>query len=413
VLVVGNDTETCVRTDSRQTELHDPATGEWSRGPRLNKGRAAFAAVTLADGRALIAGGINPDLESYSSSYVFDPVDAGAGWTRSGLLLTGRTAPACAVLADDRVLVAGGFFQAGPPEVEETAPGEMGAIPETEALATAELFDPVTGKWSKTGRLRMARSGAAAVGLADGRALVVGSFGDSGAWAFGSNVYGHVEAFLSSEVFDPATGRFALAGELPPLDWAPVLALDRATDPDVNDEEPAVGSLVALPGGDAMLFGRTSHWYAGRGWEGVTVRTLRFRAADGSWRTIDQQLAACDGLAAHPAGCDEVRPWTEVVGGRARMDVSAATLQDGKVLVAGGIDPVTGRPTTAAELYDPEADRWIDLPPLPEPRAGAAAVVLDDGSVLIVGGYADDRSDCECDCGETGLASAVRFVPEP
>ena len=69
----------------------------------------------------------------------------------------------------------------------------------------------------------------------------------------------------------------------------------------------------------------------------------------------------------------------------------------------------------AASLYDPATDAWTALPPMPEPRAGGAAVTLADGSVLIVGGYNETAdvgdTDCQTQDQPTGLASAVRFVP--
>ena len=95
-------------------------------------------------------------------------------------------------------------------------------------------------------------------------------------------------------------------------------------------------------------------------------------------------------------------------------------LRDGRVLIAGGRVP-TGEyettPSSTADLYDPATNTWLELPPMPEPRAGGAAVLLDDGSVLVVGGD-DGRPTClqdACNCGEgsTGTASAVRFIPGP
>ena len=73
----------------------------------------------------------------------------------------------------------------------------------------------------------------------------------------------------------------------------------------------------------------------------------------------------------------------------------AATLADGRVLVAGGERDTCGVDycgetyvaLEAASLYDPATDTWTALPPMPEPRAGGVAVTLADGSVLIVGGY--------------------------
>jgi hypothetical protein len=46
--------------------------------------------------------------------------------------------------------------------------------------ATAELFDPVAGKFSPTGSMTFVRSSAQAMLLQDGRVLVVGGYNDSG-----------------------------------------------------------------------------------------------------------------------------------------------------------------------------------------------------------------------------------------
>ena len=70
----------------------------------------------------------------------------------------------------------------------------------------------------------------------------------------------------------------------------------------------------------------------------------------------------------------------------------AVTLEDGRVLVAGGEQATCGAggcgggtyvAVESAVLYDPATDTWLPLPPMPEPRAGGTPVVLADGSVLI------------------------------
>jgi hypothetical protein len=53
---------------------------------------------------------------------------------------------------------------------------------------------------------------------------------------------------------------------------------------------------------------------------------------------------------------------------------------------------------------------------MPQPRADGTAVVIDDGSVLVLGGAdptVEPASFMGCGIGPTGLASAVRFIPEP
>jgi hypothetical protein len=66
----------------------------------------------------------------------------------------------------------------------------------------------------------------------------------------------------------------------------------------------------------------------------------------------------------------------------------AATLRDGKVLVAGG--GVGAIPVPAAELFDPADGQWKPTGQLNEARRGHAAAVLSDGRVLVAGGRNPD-----------------------
>jgi hypothetical protein len=68
-----------------------------------------------------------------------------------------------------------------------------------------------------------------------------------------------------------------------------------------------------------------------------------------------------------------------------REEIASATLPDGRVLLAGGWN---GSALKTAELYNPATGAFeAALSELPAPRTGAAAVLLPDGEVLIVGGY--------------------------
>ena len=84
----------------------------------------------------------------------------------------------------------------------------------------------------------------------------------------------------------------------------------------------------------------------------------------------------------------------------ARTEHTATLLQDGRVLVAGGIDE-TGTVQAAAELYDSATGAFISRGSMTTGRARHVALGLPDGTVLIIGGYD----------GNTVLSSAEVYDP--
>lgn len=63
----------------------------------------------------------------------------------------------------------------------------------------------------------------------------------------------------------------------------------------------------------------------------------------------------------------------------------AAMLDDGRILVAGGYGS-NGLPLASAELYDPAIELFSATGAMPRPRAGGIAELLPNGRVLIAGG---------------------------
>jgi hypothetical protein len=89
--------------------------------------------------------------------------------------------PALAVLADGRVLVAG---------------GNSSAVYE-KPLASAEIFDPKTGTFAATGSMKEPRDGMDATTLPDGRVLISGG---------GTDAY--------AELYVSKAGTFSLTGKM-------------------------------------------------------------------------------------------------------------------------------------------------------------------------------------------------------
>jgi hypothetical protein len=379
VVVIGEDST---------AEIWDAQTGAWRATTGLDQPRTGFASVLLEDGRILVAGGLNDVEQSYSSAYLFDPV--GESWEKAaGLMITARTNPSAVLLPDGRVLVAGGYFhvppgsarrpgtfllaayQSGADDGGPSGPGPADIVPGPfgSALATAEIYDPATGQFSATGPMRYARNGAAVTALADGRIMVAGSLS-----AAFTGVEVAAGAGSSAEIYDPLTEEFTLAGEFPMLD----LSAAQAAGIDVSGGggSGAIGQLVSLADGGAALIGRTDEFKH----VGSAVRSLRFDVASNQWGEIGETYVHLE----DPSSGESYETPTAP-----RFGPAVAVLADGSVLVAGGNGwrTDTSSPTLAsAEAYDPETGSWTALPDMPGPRAGATAVSLADGSVLLIGG---------------------------
>jgi hypothetical protein len=91
----------------------------------------------------------------------------------------------------------------------------------------------------------------------------------------------------------------------------------------------------------------------------------------------------------------------------ARSGHTATLLLDGRVLIAGGRQCAglcSSIPPTA-ELYDPSTSIFTATGNMTKPRAGASAILLADGKVLIAGGYDGSYA------GSHGLVSAELYDP--
>ncbi|MFN3651381.1 MAG: Kelch repeat-containing protein [Armatimonadota bacterium] len=97
----------------------------------------------------------------------------------------------------------------------------------------------------------------------------------------------------------------------------------------------------------------------------------------GSVLTAAPAEAAPRGTAAAPA------PSGPPVTPEPRAHHTATLLQDGRVLVAGGFHR---HPLASALLFDPIRKSWHAVAPMCSPRARHAAAALPDGRVLVVGG---------------------------
>jgi hypothetical protein len=74
-----------------------------------------------------------------------------------------------------------------------------------------------------------------------------------------------------------------------------------------------------------------------------------------------------------------------------RCNHTATLLENGRVLVVGGLD-ANGVSLATSEIYSPLTNTWAAGPSLVTPRSHHTATLLEDGRVLVVGGYYDAAS---------------------
>lgn len=316
VLAVGDDMDCYpgpAEPGSERAEVYEPANDRWVEIASLNKPRKTPATVGLADGSAMVLGGINPDDVAYSSTKIVTP--AARTWADGPLLRVARGQPLATALNDGRVFVASVVSQG-----------------ETSYLTTTEYYDQEENEWSD-GPPRDGPYFDELLALADGRVLAIGTAFETGLWL---------------EIFAPEGGS-----------WTPI------DTPGGRDDRP---QFVALADGSVLAVG------------GFVETESGFAPSNRAWRY--------DGLK---------NAWSEVAPlPTSRADATLLSLADGRELVIGGYtggingpDESELRAQPVVEAFDPASGQWTALGDLQQSRYGGHAVILDDGSVLVMGGYAD------------------------
>jgi hypothetical protein len=297
VLLTGGDQNAGFRSQLASAEIYDPAAGTFSATGSMSTPREGHTATMLRDGRVLIAGGSPNGIQTTGSAEIYDP--SSGTFSRTGHLHQPRVAHVAALLGTGKVLIAGG--------------GRGGMPGGYISYDTAEMYDPATSSFTSVrAHMKSDRVGAAAVKLNDGRVLIVG--GKSGRMM--TSRLRNIASFAplnTAEIYEPESGAFVKTGDMSAPHYLATATL-------LNDDNVLVVGGWRIQGPivvgmrDADVFQPETNRFSGNGQTNV-----------------------------------------------ARLTNTATLLNDGEVLVAGGVAE-KGLITAAVEFYSPKQHRFLMLP---------------------------------------------------
>ena len=313
--------------------------------------RSGHTATLLSDGSVLIAGGMSGNGNYFDGVEVYSPTTHAFRSARS--MTARRVGHTATALPSGKVLIAGGY--------------------NGDYLASAEIYDHTTGSFSSTGQMTMPRSEHVAVLLNNGKVLFAGGVGTG--WTF----------LASAEIYDPSTGTFTRTGNMSTgreshsatlLKNGNVLiagghkdrreAMTVYSSAEVYD--PAKGAFSAtgnmttvrhkhaaslLPDGNVLIVGGSDK----RDWDGKYASAEIYNWTEGKFKSIGAMNVA-----------------------RFKLANAVVSLRNGKILIGGG--------AKLFEFYDPVSNSFsVVKDQMDSPRYFSAATLLQDGRVLITGGY--------------------------
>lgn len=354
----------------------------------LASARSNHTASVLSGGDVLVAGGVGGQTVLQTAE-LFQA--ANEKFSAVGIMFAPRAGHTATVLKNGRVLIAGGS--------PELAPSSSHFEFLSGALDSAELYEPNLGNFVGVTQAMVApRSEHTATLLKDGRVLLAGGFDNNGI------------VLDSAEVFDPRDGSFSAVGPMSTprrLHTATLLADQAGTVLIVGGEDNNGTDLAT-----AELFDPVSARFTlinactnSANQSGCMTTTRSAQTAtllqDGTVLVVGgQHFDATAGTSVSLASAEIYSPNAETFTATAapmaasRLFHTATVLENGTVLISGGRTGADGTFSTLAgeELYDPVAKTFSSGPNLTHPREQHTASLLQDGTVLMVGGSSSNTS---------------------
>jgi hypothetical protein len=317
-------------------ERFDPFTRTWQPDAPMPEARASHTATVMAGGEVLLLGGEGSTqaLSSAVSYRLQQPV-----WVDAQDQSTARGAQKAVVLPSGQVLSTGGVDAAGP-------------------VAIAELYDPGLNSWTAASSMGAPRHRHTITLLASGKVLVAGGI-----------------ASRSAEVYDPATDSWTYTPDMSVVRERPSATLL------------ADGRVLVLGGEGSAAGSAEIYDPALNAWTMAAAPGRPFSEHSAVLLASGKVLVVGGDTGSVPQTSQRYDPVTDSWSDQGPISMRQATLTklpSGVVLAAGGYH--AGQALSEAYLYYPQLGGWRRIADMPQRRARHAAVLLDDGRVLVAGG---------------------------
>ena len=295
----------------------------------------------------------------------------GLAWDTSRTSLPrGRSRPAVAVGRDGNIYAFGGLAFSHPNGVYTGA-----------ETATTYIYHPLTNTWTQGAPMPVAREGARAVTLPDGRIAVLGG----GAHCVGNSDLCDTGTVTNRvDVYDPGADAWSSLAPMRSARYRFAAALYH-------------GRIYAIGGsnGNSVLSSVESYDPATDSWSAAASLP---RPEEGSVAVTDGtgRIDVIGGLVVSSTTYDTLflfdgTAWSSGPHLLEPINDAGATLgPDGRVYAIGGFDANAYRYTARAQVYDPRKATWSEAAPLPVPVSNMGAVMAVGGQLYAMGAYDGD-----------------------